>query len=253
MRRNSLVIALFFIIISMITYATAPKTTPCTPKERAIAITLDDLPLEHTQFEKITQALTKHKAPAIGFVIAKNINEDNLKDLHEFLNAGFVLGNHSYSHVNLRKISAASYIADVDQADKILTPLMPATKYYRYPYLSESSFAKKQKVLHYLKKNHYRVAPVTIDSRDFIFNVKLINEVHSNPELLNKLRQQYLDFVWQQTVFAEYNQRCNSTKQILLLHANLLNSYFLDDLLQMYEQHGYRFISLEEALKNTPS
>ncbi|CAM4425638.1 MAG: hypothetical protein LEGION0403_FIIPPAGN_01009 [Legionella sp.] len=252
MRRNSLILALFLIIISIITYATAPKTA-CTPDERRIAITLDDLPLEHAQFEKITHALTKHKAPAIGFVITKNLNEDNRKDLHAFLDMGFDLGSHSHSHFNLRKVSAASYIADVDQADKILNPLMTGTKYYRYPYLSESSFAKKQMVLHYLKKNHYRVAPITIDSRDFIFNVKFTNKVRSNPELFNKLRQQYLDFVWQRTVLAEYNQRCNSTKQILLLHANRLNSYFLDDLLQMYEQHGYRFISLDEALKDTSS
>lgn len=252
MRRNSLVLALFLIILSIITYATAPKTA-CIPEERTIAITLDDLPIEHAQFEKITHALIKHKAPAIGFAIAKNLNEDNRKDLQDFLNTGFVLGSHSYSHLNLRKVSAASYIADVHRADKILSPLMTGTKYYRYPYLAESSFAKKQKVLHYLKANHYQVAPVTIDSRDFIFNVKFTDEVRSNPELFNKLRQQYLDFVWQQTVLVEYSQRCNSTKQILLLHANRLNSYFLEDLLQMYEQHGYRFISLDEALKDTSS
>ena len=252
MRRNSVTLAIFLIIISIITYATAPNT-PCIPKERTIAITLDDLPIEHARFEKITQALTKHKAPAIGFVIAQNLNEDNLKDLHAFLDSGFVLGSHSYSHVNLRKISASSYIADVDRADKILTPLMTETKYYRYPYLAESSFVKKQQVLHYLKKNHYRVAPVTIDSRDFIFNLKLTDEVRANPELLNKLRQHYLDFVWHQTAFTEYRQRCDSTKQVLLLHANLLNSYFLDDLLQMYASHGSRFISLDEALKGTSS
>ncbi|MDR3504273.1 MAG: polysaccharide deacetylase family protein [Legionella sp.] len=248
MRRNSFILTLFLIILSIITYATAPNT-PCTPRERTIAITLDDLPIEHAKFEKITRALTKHKAPAIGFVIAKNLNENNLKDLHAFLDTGFVLGNHSYSHVNLRKISAASYIADVDRADKILSPLMTGTKYYRYPYLAESSFVKKHMVLHYLKKNHYQVAPVTIDSRDFLFNKKFTSEVRENPGLFNKLRQQYLDFVWRQTVLAEYGQRCNTTKQILLLHANLLNSYFLDDLLQMYEHHGYRFISLDEALK----
>ena len=39
-------------------------------------------------------------------------------------------------------------------------------------------------------------------------------------------------------------------KQIILLHANLLNSHFLGDIIQMYRDHGYKFITLEEALEN---
>ncbi|WP_058533238.1 polysaccharide deacetylase family protein [Legionella saoudiensis] len=247
MRRNYFILALSLIILSIITYATIPNS-PCTPKERTIAITLDDLPIEYAQFEKISRALTQHKAPAIGFVIGKKVNEDTSKELQAFLEAGFTLGSHSYSHLNLRKVSAAAYIADVERADKILSPFMTGSKYYRYPYLAESSFVKKRKVLHYLEKKHYRVAPVTIDSRDFLFNLKFTNEVRANPKLFNTLRQHYLDFVWQQTRLAEKSQRCAPTKQILLLHANILNSYFLDDLLQMFENHGYRFISLEDAL-----
>ncbi len=39
-------------------------------------------------------------------------------------------------------------------------------------------------------------------------------------------------------------------KQILLIHANLLNSLCLGDIINMYEEKGYKFISLEEALGN---
>lgn len=40
------------------------------------------------------------------------------------------------------------------------------------------------------------------------------------------------------------------TRQILLLHANLLNSYLLKDVLELYRKNGYKFISLSEALEN---
>lgn len=226
----------------------SPKT--CVPKERVIALTLDDLPVEAVYFEKIVHALNNHHAPAAGFVIANRVTEGYLKDLQGFLDAGFTIGNHSYSHPNLRKTTAAEYIDDINHADEILRPLMPKTKYYRYPYLAQGSLWKKQKVLNYLVQNHYIVAPITVDSRDFEFNLELIEQIlaTNNPETLHKLRQRYLNYVWEQTNKAEQRQNCNATKQILLLHANILNSYFLNDLLQMYEEHGYRFITLDEAL-----
>jgi hypothetical protein len=38
--------------------------------------------------------------------------------------------------------------------------------------------------------------------------------------------------------------------QVLLIHANMLNADFLDQLALMMKRRGYRFVSLEEALKD---
>jgi hypothetical protein len=38
--------------------------------------------------------------------------------------------------------------------------------------------------------------------------------------------------------------------QVALLHANLLHADALGDLLAMYTRHGYRFVSLDEALED---
>ncbi|KTD72213.1 hypothetical protein [Legionella tucsonensis] len=97
-----------------------------------------------------------------------------------------------------------------------------------------------------MSNNNYIVAPVTVDSRDFEFNKKLIKQIRQNPTApLTDLKRHYLEYVWQRTLTAEKN---TPGKQILLLHANLLNAYFLDDLLLMFEAHGYHFISLSDAL-----
>ena len=37
-------------------------------------------------------------------------------------------------------------------------------------------------------------------------------------------------------------------KHILLIHANLLNSFVLGDIIEMYQKNGYKIIKLEDAL-----
>ncbi len=244
-KMKALLATAFVITISVVIFMNFPAKT-CNPEHRQLAITIDDLPIESLYFQKIAQSLKDHKAPAIGFVIANAVNDSNLVDLKQFLKDGFEIGNHSYSHMNLRKNTASSYIADVDHADKILSPLMTGIKYYRYPYLAKARWRKKQRVYDYLAKNHYVIAPITIDSKDYEFNAELMKSPNqSQSEYLKQMKKRYFDFVWQQTLKAEKKQ---CTRQILLLHANQLNSYFLNDLLTMFEQHGYHFIRLQDAL-----
>lgn len=249
MRIKYVVLGVFLVAAVVLGYQQIPYKA-CIPQAREIALTIDDLPMAQEFFSKIVQALEAHKAPAIGFVIAERINPQSMPHMHAFLAAGFMIGSHSYAHPNLRKISAELYIADLEHADKILAPLMTGTKYFRYPYLAEGKWSSKQKVLDYLSAHHYTVAPVTIDSRDFEFNQEFLkHKEQNNPAVMREFKQRYLDFVWEQTQKAERRQHCNATKQVILLHANVLNSLFLGDLLQMYAAHGYRFITLSEALQ----
>lgn len=231
---------------------------------KEIALTIDDLPLVASKmdtpgnqqrsterFNKIVEALTENKVPATGFVIAGAIAKGQWAFLEQFRNAGFALGNHTYSHYNLNQMSAEKYIADVAKADKILAPLLTEPKYFRYPYLAEGNKSSKPKVLNYLNENHYVIAPVTIDSKDFRFNEQLYHvPYHSREAYINKLKPRYLAYIWDQTLRAEKRAKDQPVKQILLLHANLLNSYALADIIQMYKNNGYTFITLTEALKN---
>lgn len=233
-------------------------------QNKEIAITIDDLPLVASKmntpgnqqrsterFSKIVQALTDNHVPATGFVIAGAIEKGQWAFLEEFRKAGLSLGNHTYSHWNLNAMSAQKYIADVARADKILAPILTEPKYFRYPYLAEGNSKTKPLVLAYLTENHYSVAPVTIDSKDFEFNEQLYKvPYHSRENYIGKMKGRYLAYIWQQTLRAEKRSNGKPVKQILLIHANLLNSYVLNDIIQMYKKNGYQFITLTEALKN---
>lgn len=225
--------------------------------EREIAITIDDLPFvgeannnpaklkrEQDRFMNIMQALVDNNVPATGFVIAGDIEKGQWELLEQFRQAGFVLGNHTYTHINLNTTSAEKYIDNVDKADKVLEPLMSNPRYFRYPYLAEGNGQKRLKVKRYLNSHNYVIAPVTVDSKDFLFNKRLYHPFRLHEQTLRQIKPQYLAYIWKETLKAEQSGQ----KPILLIHANLLNSYCMADIIALYKKKGYRFISLEEAL-----
>lgn len=234
-------------------------------QEREIALTIDDLPFvgannkneksikrSNDRIQSIIQTLVDHKIPATGFIIGAAVVKEQLPLLEAFRANGFALGNHTYSHKSLDHVSADNYIADIDKADKKLTPLLTEPKYFRYPYLAESKGEKKQQVHTYLAEHQYTIAPVTIDSKDYNFNARLLAiPWQKRAQNLKQLQTRYLDYVWNQTLKAEARALKNpgsSGKQILLIHANLLNSHMLGSLIDMYQKNGYVFIGLNEAI-----
>ena len=229
-----------------------------------IAITIDDLPFvsasykneaalkrTHDRFMAIVQALKENHVPATGFVIGGAIGVGDWALLQTFHDAGFVLGNHTYSHLNLDQSNVEKYLAGIAKTDKILAPFLTAPKYFRYPYLAEGRGETRLIVQNYLKEQNYVIAPVTIDSKDYRFNEELYHIAYrAREQYIPELKRRYLAYIWQETERAERRAQGTPVKQILLLHSNLLNSYCLNDILLMYRQHGYQFISLSDALSN---
>lgn len=224
---------------------------------KQIAITIDDLPFvgEYKNFhlEMILNTLKEKKVPATGFIIAKEVQQDNWDMLNKFRDAGFSLGNHTYSHANLNNLSTIQSIEEIRKADKLLDSVLTKPRYFRYPYLATGHGDKKEQILCYLAQTNYHIAPVTIDSKDFAFNQRLLSVPEAGRRAyFPELKGFYLEFIREQTRQAEEKTPA-SQAQILLIHANLLNAYALSDLIELFRQEGYSFISLEEALKTIPS
>ncbi len=234
---------------------------------KEIALTIDDLPyvgtnsetkgnLQRSQdrFMKILGYVVDNHIPATGFVIAGSIAQGQWQLLEQFRAAGLGIGNHTYSHANLNRISAERYISEIQRSDKILAPIMTQPKYFRYPYLAEGRGLTKQAVMDYLTANQYTIAPVTVDSNDYKFNERLLHiSWRVRNQSVEQIKKQYLNFIWQQTLKAERHSKGGDSVQILLVHSNLLNSHCLGDVIKMYQDHGYRFVSLEAALSAHPA
>lgn len=239
--------------------------TPSFAEDREIAITIDDLPFvasgtntpanykrTHDRFMAIIKALVDNQVPATGFIIGGAIAQNEWPFLESFREQGFTLGNHTYTHRSLNSLTAKQYIADIDRADVKLAKIMTTPKYFRFPYLAEGSGKKKQEVQAYLAEHNYIIAPVTIDTKDYEFNARLYRIAYRNREKsIPQFKKNYLAYIWKQTLRAEKSAKKvegQPTRQILLIHANLLNSYCLGDIIEMYKKNGYKFITLEEAM-----
>lgn len=225
-------------------------------QKRELAITIDDLPFvgesQNFHLNMIIEAFKTNAVPATGFIIAREVTAQNLPMLRKFQEAGLGLGNHTLSHANLNRMSPEAYIQDIATADKILSPVLTEPKFFRYPYLAMSQGNKKDKVIRFLSSKNYQIAPISIDSKDFVFNQLLLSvPQNERRKFLEVLKPCYLDFIWQQTLKAEEHTRYirkPDQAQILLIHANLLNAYVLPDIINLFKQNGFSFVSLENAL-----
>ena len=84
------------------------------PSRPMIALTFDDGPRRST--EKVYASLKKHDVVATFFVIGMYVNgkKDMLKKLTD---AGNEIGNHSWSHLNLKEISYEQVVAQIKWTD----------------------------------------------------------------------------------------------------------------------------------------
>ena len=151
---------------------------------RAVAFTFDDLPARgdlanvRETTEKLLRTLVAERVPAIGFVNEVNVDVPGEADartalLEAWLDAGFDLGNHTYSHVSIDRVPLESYKADVIRGERITRGLLEARggrlRYFRHPQLRTGPTAEYKAGLDgFLTERGYRVAPVTIDHNEFV-------------------------------------------------------------------------------------
>jgi hypothetical protein len=100
-----------------------------------MAVTIDDLPTHGalppgmqrvTIAEQIISVLKRHAVPEVyGFVNGAQIRDDpqHTDILRIWRQAGLRVGNHTFSHPNLNRVSAADYIADIHPAPEAQRPV----------------------------------------------------------------------------------------------------------------------------------
>lgn len=229
-----------------------------------IAISLDDAPMPgtvlHAGIEKTTkilQALQEAQCPAVGiFATAAHAQgETNMKRLRMYGEAGHVIANHSYTHLNLNKVTADAFIADIKKAHAVLSSLPNFKPFFRFPYLAEGkNKTQRQTVIDALQTMGYQEGYTTVNNHDYYLNKLLLKAVNSGKIVdYDKLKNLYLSILWDSI---ETNQKlaykvCNrKVKHVLLLHENDLAALFMGDLIAHIRKQGWKIISIEEAYQD---
>jgi peptidoglycan/xylan/chitin deacetylase (PgdA/CDA1 family) len=250
-----------------------PASGADTPPERAIAITIDDLPAgaaNSMTAASITEMTTKllatlreQKVPAVGFVNERKLYfnwgevDERIKALNMWLDSGFELGNHTYGHTSLNRVTLKEWEDAVIQGESVTRLLLAQHKmklrYFRHPYLDTGrDLQTRREAENFLVERGYRIAPVTLDAWDWMFaGVYDDARKRGDTALQKEVARSYLAHTT--TVFDYFEKMSRDLlgyepKQILLLHGNWLEADHIGELLELIRKRGYKFITLENAL-----
>lgn len=259
-------LAVLFCVFNLVAFAQTVQ--------RYIAITIDDLPVVTIEdglpvrqeiTKKLLAKITAAKVPAIGFVNENKLytngklDDAKVKLLQAWLDAGLELGNHTFSHLSLNSNSLEKYEDEILKGETVTKQLLAAKnrqiRYFRHPYLmTGKTLETKQKLAEFLAAHGYTIAPVTYDNDDYVF-ARVYDLAKRNGD--NKLREQvaeaYVPYLeskfdyWERQSVKLFGRE---PKQILLLHANSINADYFDKVAEMLKRRGYKFVTLDEALKD---
>jgi peptidoglycan/xylan/chitin deacetylase (PgdA/CDA1 family) len=235
--------------------------------DRQVAITIDDLPrggdggpYDAASVAAMTTQLLRPfrdaHIPLIGFVNAgRNLSDAaalrGILDL--WLDAGADLGNHSFTHPDLNTVPLERYVADIERGEPAVREALAARgkrlEYYRHPYLRVGATPEVKRGLQvWLDAHGYRVAPVTLDDADYMYAA-----LYPKAQLRERVRAGYVPYM--ESVVEFFERRSievfdREIPQVLLIHASQMNADLMPQLLAMFRQRGYRFVTLAEALRD---
>lgn len=249
------------------------KPAPLPP--RKVAITFDDLPafssdaLNGTQIveqnERLLGTLQREKIPAIGFVNAAKLYkwgqvDERIKALQIWLDEGFELGNHTYSHESLNKAGLKAWEENVVEGEPLLKLLLAqhgmTLRYYRPPFLDMGAdLLTRRQAEQFLASRGYRVAPITIDVGDWefapiYFAAKQKGDAAEESRVVNA----FLDYANASLDYAEkFSKQIigYEPKQVILLHDSELEADHFAELAALMRKRNYSFITLDDALDDS--
>lgn len=169
----------------------------------------------------ILDALKKHQAPAVFFVVG-NFIKDNPDLIRRILAEGHIIGNHTMTHPDLPQISSMdAFQKELQDVEELYTSLTGAamTKFYRPPrgiYSTENLSMAKE-----------------LGYSTFFWSLAYVDWIQDQQPSREEAFQKLLT-------------RIHPGAIVLLHNTSSTNAEILDELLTRWEEMGYEFHSLKE-------
>jgi beta-lactamase regulating signal transducer with metallopeptidase domain/peptidoglycan/xylan/chitin deacetylase (PgdA/CDA1 family) len=245
--------------------------------KRRVAVTFVSLPAIHTYYNpraekdtrRLLSTLAAERIRAVGFVnenqlydhdAGGRLDEERVRLLDLWLDAGHELGTQTRAHSNLYKKPLAEFQQDVIRGEEITGRLMSERglgrpRYFSYPFLNVGPNREtKEAAEAFLAGRGYRIHQVTIDNSDWLFGRVYADARRAGDEAtMRRVADEYLPYM--ERMFEYYEELSRATlgyelPQVLMLTANSLNAHKMADLAAMMKRRGYEFVTLEEALED---
>lgn len=178
-----------------------------------------------------------------------------LAQLKKYVDAGFLIGNHTCSHPRLDDVGFADYSKDTEKGDRLLSSLFQGQKFFRFPFLNESKDEQlRDQMRNWLKANQYRNAMVTVDNDDYIFSWA-INQAKDQGKKIDYKKVEALFSKHLIGAVGFYDDLAVKTlgyspKHVLLLHEMDATVMFIDSFVNELRKNGWKIISTKEAYQD---
>jgi peptidoglycan/xylan/chitin deacetylase (PgdA/CDA1 family) len=236
-------------------------TSPVSAQQ--IAITMDDFRLTDDPMlspkekdERILDTLAKNEVEIALFVIGSEAERPLSQErLAVWDRTNHIIANHTYAHRSYNNVPFQEFAAEIVKTDALLSRYKNFQRYFRFPLLKEgNTLQERDEMRAFLKAHGYKQGYVTIDASDWYVNSRLIARLRQNPQAdIKPYRDYYLQHLWDRAQFYDDLSRkvlARSIKHTLLIHHNLLNALFLNDVLEMFRNKGWTIISAREAFQD---
>jgi peptidoglycan/xylan/chitin deacetylase (PgdA/CDA1 family) len=244
----------------------APAASAALGSRPKVALTFDDLPVHGPVPPGMSRAdiargiigpLRAAGAPRVyGFINAKGL--DGTTETAEFLRlwraAGFPLGNHAFSHMDVHTHTVAEFEQDVLANEDTLRGLMGDQDWHwlRFPYLRAGETLEKRRATAAMLRGHgYRAAEVTLSFDDWAYHDPYVRCLaRGDQQAIEWLKGSYLQRaaesidVGRQTAQRLYGP---DISHVMLLHVGAFNIVMLPSLLDLLAKRGFDLVTLEEA------
>lgn len=180
-----------------------------------------DAGYENGNTPAILDALKKHQAPAVFFVVG-NFIKDNPDLIRRILAEGHIIGNHTMTHPDLPQISSMdAFQKELQDVEELYTSLTgeAMTKFYRPPrgiYSTENLSMAKE-----------------LGYSTFFWSLAYVDWIQDQQPTREEAFQKLLT-------------RIHPGAIVLLHNTSSTNAEILDELLTRWEEMGYEFHSLKE-------
>jgi peptidoglycan/xylan/chitin deacetylase (PgdA/CDA1 family) len=156
--------------------------------------------------------------------------------------------------MDLEKNTAEAFERDIEEDEPVLELLDAKDnwRWLRYPYLHEGDTVEKRRAVRaYLKAHKYRIAQVTLDWEDYLWNFAYARcKAKNNAKSIEWLHSSYLSTASEFLDLGREQAKLiygHEINYVLLMHLGAYSSTILPDALDLLKKKGFKLGTLEEA------
>jgi peptidoglycan-N-acetylglucosamine deacetylase len=253
--------SLRFAIVACITLVALVFPPPATSQK--IALTFDDGP---DMSDRIGLSPADRNAAILGqladahlksilFVTRVDADPERNALIRQWGIERHQIGNHTATHPDFDEVSLDAYERELLTCDEAIREMPGFTRRFRYPYLKEGNTVEKRDGFRaFLDTLSYKTGPASVDASDWYYSQRLAVRLKKQPNADTRpYRDAYLRHLYDRAQYYDGLARTvlgRSVAHVLLLHHNLINALFLNDVVRMLREKGWTLIDSEVAFED---